>query len=361
MPLLIAAVMGEPPEVVHRIQTINVLLGLVTVALVFVTAVTMMPLWAAAIVGLLVAGSPHIISLTVYVLSETPAAFVVASILALSALSTDKYGQNHSVRFVLLGALVGCLALFRPVFAGFAPFLALAYPGQRRNCLVFACLGAAVVLAPWFIRNAELPSGQPSVFAGSMIAGAEKAAGYPYGYMSDPIFAQAERSISVTLAEVGKRIAADPVGMARWYFLEKPVYLFQWDNVEGGDGDVFVYPVWSSPFRDHWLFKAVHAVFYYSHPIAIILAVMGGLIAWWEELPVSRVASLLLVFTYLAHIPFAVVGRYLVPILPAVYLLAVFAVYFVIRGVAEWSRRVEGERGANNYGGVSGAGARLRL
>ena len=75
--------------------------------------------------------------------------------------------------------------------------------------------------------------------------------------------------------------------------------------------------------------------------VVLILGAAGAVMAWWQNNPVLRVASLLLGFTYLAYIPFAVVNRYAVPVFPALYLLAVFAIVFVLSGMAAWSRRIE--------------------
>src|SRR5262245_60418173 len=54
---------------------VNVALGIATVILSYLAASKILPLPAAIAVGLLTACSPHLISMTTYMLTETPAAF----------------------------------------------------------------------------------------------------------------------------------------------------------------------------------------------------------------------------------------------------------------------------------------------
>jgi 4-amino-4-deoxy-L-arabinose transferase-like glycosyltransferase len=352
MPLLIAAVMNQrsdPAQVVQRMQLINIFFGMATVALVFVAAAATLSLSAAIVVGLLVACSPHLVSFAVYVLSETPATFMIAAVLGISAMAVPHRAGTRTVFFLALGAVVGCLSLFRPAFLAFVPFLALAYLDRRDkwHCLLFACLGAAVVVAPWFIRNAlNVPhTDEPSLLAATMLEGSYPGfvyqgnkATFPYGGRTDPIFNAAEKSVALTLKEVTRKIAENPLAMTAWYLFEKPVYLFQWDNIDGV-GDVFIYPIRSTPFRTNELFQTIHGAFYYGHLAVLVLALIGAIAAWLplarkqlspDKRPTLRIASLMLAFLYLVHIPFFVASRYAVPIFPAIYLLAVFAIVILV-------------------------------
>lgn len=352
VPLLIAAVMTQrsgPAEVVHRMQIINIFLGMATVAAIFVTAAAILPLSAAIVVGLLVACSPHLVSFAVYVLSETPATFLIAALLAISAVALPYRAGTRTAFFLMLGAVIGCLSLFRPAFLAFAPFLALAYPERRDkwHCLLFGCLGAAIVVAPWFIRNAmNVPhTDEPTLLAATMFEGSYPGfvyqgnkATFPYGGRSDPIFNAAEKSVALTLKEVTTKIAENPLAMSAWYLFEKPVYLFQWDNIDGV-GDVFIYPIRSTPFRNNEFFRTIHGTFYYGHLAVLVLAIIGAIAAWLplakrqlspDNCPTLRIASLMLAFVYLVHIPFFVATRYAVPIFPAIYLLAVFAIVVLV-------------------------------
>jgi 4-amino-4-deoxy-L-arabinose transferase-like glycosyltransferase len=352
LPLLIAAVTNQianARHVIERVQSTNVALGVATVALIFLAAAAVLPLPAAIIAGLLVACSPHLVSFTTYVLTETPAAFLVALLLAIAAIGIPSQRATRGVFFLGLGAIVGCLSLFRPAFLAFAPLLSLAFPDRRDKwrSLIFGCLGAAIVVAPWFIRNAlNVPrTDAPSLLAAAVLEGSYPGliydgnkATFPYGGQRDPIFNETQKSVARTLEVVARKIADDPVAMTRWYLIEKPVFLLQWDNIDGV-GDVFIYPVRSTPFNTDMLFKLVHGAYHYSHYVVLILAAIGAVTVWLlsetaqvapSKRPVLRIASLLFVFLYLIHIPFVVATRYSVPVFPVIYLLAVFAIVGLI-------------------------------
>src|SRR5262249_33516469 len=200
------------------------------------------------VVGLSVACPPLLVSFAVYVLSETPATFLIAALLAISAVALPYRAGTRTAFFLALGAVIGCLSLFRPAFLAFAPFPALAYPQRRDkwNCLLLGCLGAVVVVAPWFIRNTlNVPhADEPSLLAAAMLEGSYPGfvyqgnkATFPHGGRTDPIFNTAEKSVALTLKEVTRKISENPIAMIAWYLFEKPVYLFQWDNIDGV-GDV---------------------------------------------------------------------------------------------------------------------------
>ena len=352
VPLLIVAVadqLANALQVIRRVQSTNVALGVATVALIFLAAAAVLPLPAAIIVGLLVAGSPHLVSFTTYVLSETPAAFLVALLLAIAAIGIPSQRATRGMFFLGLGAIVGCLSLFRPAFLAFAPLLSLAFPDRRDKwrALIFGCLGAALVVAPWFIRNAlNVPqTDAPSLVAATMLDGSYpgfiydgRKETFPYGAQADPTANETRKSVTRILEKVAMKIADDPVAMTRWYLLEKPVFLLQWDNIDGV-GDVFIYPIRQTPFNDDMLFKLVHGAFHYSHYVVLILAAIGAVTVWlWSETaqiapskqPVLRIASLLFVFLYLIHIPFFTATRYAVPVFPAIYLLAIFPIVGLI-------------------------------
>src|SRR5262249_6064638 len=88
LPLLIAAFMLQWPDhalIYREVQWTNILAGTATIILVGLAALAALPSWAALSVAFLTAISPHLISMTVYMLTETPGAFFVALVLALCA------------------------------------------------------------------------------------------------------------------------------------------------------------------------------------------------------------------------------------------------------------------------------------
>src|SRR5262249_35086693 len=152
--------------------------------------------------GLLAACGPHLISLTVYLLSETPGACLVAMLLGVSAFGIPASRGARVAYFLAVGATVGLLALFRPVFIALAPLIALAYP-QRRDkwqAVLFGSIGAALVFGPWVMRNVlNVPPGGPSLVAHVLLEGSYRdfmfngdRSTFPYGIIHDPRSAELE-------------------------------------------------------------------------------------------------------------------------------------------------------------------------
>jgi len=81
LPLLIAAFMSEWPNhaaILRDIQWVNIIAGTASILLIGVAAASTSPAWGTLTVVLLTAISPHLISFTVYLLTETPSVFFVA-------------------------------------------------------------------------------------------------------------------------------------------------------------------------------------------------------------------------------------------------------------------------------------------
>jgi hypothetical protein len=365
LPLIISAFMMWPQheQILNRVLSVNlppdtatlvcvllvnVALGIATVILSFLTAWMILPLPIAIAVGLLTACSPHLISMTTYMLTETPAAFFAILPLAIAAvkLSENAKIQNSRYLFVALGACVGCLSLFRPVFLAFSPLISIAFlrrPDKWR-ALIFSSLGAALIVAPWFIRNLlDVPTGGSSQAATVILEGSYRGyffsgdpSTFPFGGSShDPSFHVLQKSLVSTLEAVVQKITLDPFGMMKWYFIEKPIYLFQWGDIDG-IGDIFVYPLVRTPFNDRIAFETVHLIFERSHIVILTLAFLGCIAPWIPAVTkiissktqtVLRMASLMLIFLYFIHLPFFSTARHAVPLYPTIFLLAVSAVY----------------------------------
>jgi hypothetical protein len=343
--LIIAEFMNLWPQhdqIIKRVQFVNVGFGIATVILIFWCASLVLPLPGAIVVGALAAGSPHLVSLTVYILTETAAAFFVTLSLAITALALSDDARIKAASYLALGISIGILTLFRPAFLAFIPVMVLAFPNrsERWKALMFSCLGAGLIVGPWLIRNAiSVPPGDsPSLLAGTLLEGsyrgyiyAENPSTFPYGGLHDPSFDFTRRSVFRTLYPIMNKIAADPMGMMMWYFFEKPIYLFQWNNIDGV-GDIFVYPILRTPFRDNGIFAFVRSIFYYLHPFIITLGLVGCFPPWiraaakiipQETVILLRMASLMVIYLYLIHLPFFNATRYAVPFFPVIFLLAV--------------------------------------
>ena len=366
LPLIIAALMWQWPDharIVAEMQWLNIACGAATIALVGAAAASALPAWAALAAAGLVAVSPHLISFTVYMLSETPAALLVALMLWMCARAESEDSDRRRAALLGLGLVLGALALTRPIFAAFAPFLAAAAPpGRRWEALALPTLAMALVLAPWLIRNALFvaPDAAPSGLAMTMLFGAYpdfRLAGdpttFPYPTLHDPNAPAAMASVWSALAEIGRRFAADPATMTRWYLIGKPPYLWQFDNIDGM-GDVFVYPVIASPFSDNFTFEAIHHYMRKLHWPIVFSGLLGVALIWapgldrllpWRGRFALRAASLLPVFLTLATIPLNDPARFATPVYPALFMVAVAPLAAAASAWADWrARRAETAR-----------------
>ncbi len=345
LPLIIASFMADWPEhrlILREVQLVNVALALGTLVLLGAVAATVLPVWAALAAALLTAISPHLVSISVYILTETPGAFFVALVLAVCAAGPPERAERPAGIFVLLGISIGLLAMFRPLFAAFAPLPAIALSKSRFKGALLLIAGAALPLTPWLIRNAVFvpPGTTPSSLAMTMMIGAYPGymfngdpATFPFPQSYDPDFAKFSANVFIAFSEIWRRIAADPLGMAKWYFLGKPPYLWQFTNIDGA-GDVFVYPVSETPFKSNPLFTFTHDSMQILHWPIVFLAAAGSILVWWRRaqvlLPESRglvlrTASLLLIFLTTATLPLNNPARFAVPVLPALFLMAMVA------------------------------------
>lgn len=350
LPLVIAAFMDRWPDhaaILRRVQWVNLATGTAAVLLVGLAAsAAALPAWAAAAAALLTAVSPHLISFGVYLLTEPPATFLIALMLALCALGPSAApppaaGRRPAWAWAgAIGIAVGLVALFRPIFLLLPLFLALAFVSfrQRKALIVALALGTALPVAPWLIRNAVSvePGTGTSPLGRALVAGAypgyvlnNDQRTFPYAYEYDSRAKAAFASVPSALAEIRSRFAADPVGMAKWYLLEKSRYLWQFDNVDGAGG-ALVYPVRQTPFRSDPLLAAAHEVMRWLHWPLVATAFLGAILVWLPRvaryLPDAslvplRAGSLLLAFVTAAHFPLWVATRMAVPVFPAMFLL----------------------------------------
>jgi hypothetical protein len=344
LPLVIAAFIGDWPnssKITRNVQIVNAVSGVAAVALIFFAATSALPSCAALGTALLTAISPHLISFTVYLLTEPISVMLTSMLLAVTAVvpSNNRQALGRGP-FVGIGIIGGLLSMFRPIYLLFAPFIvfALSCRHSRRKALIGVLIGTGLVVSPWFARSAISPTDEgPSSLATALLPGAYP--GYilngnprtfPYPYTVDPGFREASANVPSVAREIARRFAADPLGMVAWYGFGKMRFLWQWDNVDG-TGDVFIYPVLATPFATRAVFAFVHDVMKACHYWLIALALIGSVAVWVpaaiDLVPlrgrtVVRAASLLLAYTTIMLIPFPMFTRYAVPVFPALFMMA---------------------------------------
>jgi len=150
--------------------------------------------------------------------------------------------------------------------------------------------------------------------------------------------------VTTAAAEVLRKVAADPWGMFAWFAFRKPIYLWQFVNIDGA-GDVLVYPVRGAPFDSDAFLAFTHTAMRVLHWPLVVLAAAGSILVWLPPavrlLPqaggfVLRTASLLLIFLALATIPLNNPVRFAVPVLPALFLVAMVPPVLLVRRIGDW-------------------------
>ena len=121
--------------------------------------------------------------------------------------------------------------------------------------------------------------------------------------------------------------------MLSWYLIEKPLYFYWWEPIQGM-GDVFIYQVRTSPYFSSPEFTATKAVMQLLHWPLVALGFVGLFLPWLRprlmgqadwQVTALRLLSVLMVFVLAVHMIGAPYPRYSVPFRPLTWLFAVLA------------------------------------
>jgi hypothetical protein len=224
-------------------------------------------------------------------------------------------------------------------------------PARRRAAAVLLATAGALLL-PWFVRNRILIArGHPP---GSYLAQAIAQSLYPdleggraprgLAHLVDPDFPQFSTSIPQALAELRRRVAADPARQLRWYLVGR--WLTLWEFHQIGAPPIHVHQVRNGLFRParlnpagraeplaalYWVFRGL----YYVVVPAVLLGAVGAARRWRAEpTTASRTRELLyVVLAYTAVVNGAILPlpRYLWPVRPLLYLLALSSLLDLVR------------------------------
>jgi 4-amino-4-deoxy-L-arabinose transferase-like glycosyltransferase len=334
---------GFYPIVIY-FQTI---LSALLVPLTFFVGIRFLSLAGAIFAAILVAVSPHLISMTSYLLTETLFSFILLSAIHSFYRALEK---KHLFYFVLSGSLFG-FAYFTNETVLFLPFLFVIfsiyciYYVQRINISKKMLINISVYLivfslfpAIWVWRNYNLSS---EVAKGSSRAIAAMSHGaYPdfvyknekfkyFPYREDPMqpaFGSTFRNFSKILF---KRFQERPLRYLSWYFFEKPYYVWSWDILQG-QGDIYVYPVRISLYHIYPLANLLRILMKYFHPIILIATFIGVPTFINENFRNKNILSLfnfpfiIIIYYTLLYTVFVPWPRYSVPLRPELYLFALW-------------------------------------
>ncbi|ORE89254.1 hypothetical protein ATO7_05225 [Oceanococcus atlanticus] len=338
-----------------KVTSIQALASTTVVLITYFVCAQLVSWWLAIAVSFFVAISPHLINANVYILTESMATFV----LMVFTVGVVCAAKRRSLFFwFLVGAFLGVCALVRPAFQYFPPLLAcfLFFQFEKRAAWRYALsmvLGFLALMLPWVLRNIAV-LGQMSdphlminflhhgMYPSFVYGGDSTTFGFPYRY--DPDSHVIAQSVSSVLKHIFSSVLSDPLLYLRWYFCEKPAFLWSWSIVQGA-GDAFVYPVLKSPYVESVLFQITHAISAWTHLPSVILALIGSVVVWLpcskacfreHSLLIVRVFSLLIVYYTALHMIGAPFPRYSVPFRPLMYIMSAVGLWATLSAVGVW-------------------------
>ncbi len=296
----------------------------------------------ALVVAFLTALSPHLVTVNVYLLSESLFGFLLISFLWL--LSRLK-SAPHPLMLLFIGAILAATSLTRPWVQYFIflliPLLLFfrSHIEKPRQVSVYIAVGFFALLSLWIIRNVVtlgmatdsalmVNTLHHGMYPNFMYDHRPESFGFPYHF--DPRSTAISASLQSVLTEILRRFRESPLEHLQWYLLGKPVALLSW-NIIQGMGDVFIYPVIRTPYAELIHFKISHEMMRFLHLPLVIFSVFGSLIAWLPNRRLSessvflvRCISLLFGYFILLHMVVAPFPRYAIPMLPIIYGMAIF-------------------------------------
>ncbi|WP_017462686.1 hypothetical protein [Dyella ginsengisoli] len=305
------------------------LLGALTVVLLANAARGWLPdRWLIA-TGLLMAIWPHNVSINGYLLTETLYGFLCALAFVFLRLAL----RRASVGWMTAAGLAfGLAALTNAVLVPFAILLAIYMAVRKlspRRLTMTLALSALLIPGCWSMRNMQLPADASSSGRAliNLVQGSRPdyhssframADGDPEGLRTYRAI-QHEADVAAAnpregLSRIGARMAGAPVRYLRWY-LSKPALLWDW-GIRIGQGDIYVYPTYASPFLRNPAFRILASLCWALNPLVMVLALAGCISLLWRgarKCPTSQAAALLLVYVTLVHSILQAEPRYAIP------------------------------------------------
>ena len=343
-PVFLSALLG--PEVdqsfVDRVVVAQAAIGVGTCLLTLLLALRLMPFGFAIAAGLLTAISPHLATMSTYVLTEGLFTFLVTAALYLGACAIAPGSRLR--RAALAGAMLGLASLVRPqmeLLPWLLLVLCLAIPSwrvhSRKMAIGLACF--LLVTAPWQLRNLSVDSapGDSDLLVSTLYHGSfpnlmyendPRTAGYAYRY--DANAPKHSASIPAVLNHIADGFREHPLRYLGWYLLGKPLCFLSWED-PANSGDIYIFPVTESPYLSDPFFAGLRALAYWLHWPLTLLALAAMLAAARRPTLLSpdrtqqtaiRLLALTLSYVLAMHMIGAPYPRYSIPFRPLIYLLA---------------------------------------
>jgi 4-amino-4-deoxy-L-arabinose transferase-like glycosyltransferase len=337
-------------------------LSALLVPLTFFSGIFFLPAAAAMVATIFVAFSPHLITITGCVLTETLTAFLL-----LTAMCCFQYAwPKKSISFFILSAFFfGCTYLTNETVL-FLPLLLVAISvvlsGSGRIRTFFGGISGKIAIFiiifsffpfGWALRNqiqvtSDAPKGMDRAIAtlshGTYPGFIYKNPRYKrFPYREDPLQPAFGSSFENFTQILWSRVKKEPYRYAKWYIIEKPYYFWSWDIIQGV-GDIYIYPVPISFFKVSGFGRMIRTVMKLLHPFCLLLVIVCGPGLYYKyrsqiKRDISHSSPVLpftvcIYFTAIYMI-FAPLPRYSIPLRPELYLCAVWSGAVMMKLIAE--------------------------
>jgi len=338
---------------------LQVACGGLTVLCAYRLARTLLGFWPSLAAAALCALSPHLVVTSGYALTECLTTFLLSAGLCLAGAVRHRgaAAAGGAGAVLGLGALANEVFVFVPIAVACALWRSL---GAARAGAVLAC--GLLPWCGWALRNATTDlartGGQrvvASVSHGSypgMVHRDPRWTGYPYREDPEqPAFGSSWTDLGRVL---GARAAASPWRYASWYLLEKPLWLWRFDYVQGRG--VLVYEAGNDPYERQAVVAATGALMRWLHlPVMLGAAAAALLCAFGcRRAPgLAGALGLTVVGGTLAYLPVIPDPRYLTPVRPFLFVLAAAAGTVAVRAAQRLCWRSRSASSAAENGGPS--------
>ncbi len=324
---------------------LQIVLGVLTAVLTFLLGRLFLNRNWSIIPAILVSLSPHLISMGGYVLTETLFTFLI--LLAIYSFSIALINKSK-LYFTISGLFFGFSYLVNPVMF-FAPILLVIAVGVVssssenkektgiKHMLVFCLLSFFVVMGSWTVRNIlNVPPSSSSsserLLTNLVIGSHSNFYDVWRANPRDPNNPATkdeealEGSYAAFASLLSERITHDPGHYAKWYLIDKPILLWNW-NILIGQGDIYVYPVIVSLYQRSKLAIATYSIMKSLHYWLLGFAILGFFLLFKDaKSEVPMFLYITLVYISAVYVVTQSEARYSIPLRPEMYLCAVFFV-----------------------------------
>jgi len=348
-PLILSAIWLGSDDIVRFYKNalfLNVVFGVFSVVLLYLIACERFSVRISITLAVLLMLNPHVLSLEGYVLTESIFLF---EILLLIWLISRALTSNNENWWIAVGVVIGYALLTRPSFLFFLPFMGLLYflADKDKNVVkalfIRGVLGISITILPWILYTQS----HGISFSGTKSDSATLSAGfYPnfvykdpkyYGVpYKDPAAPNIHHDTGKALKQLKDWVIEEPIKYISWFFIGKPLALWQWDTIQGA-GDVYIYEVIRSAFKNNTLFIVLISIYRAVYPLMLLLMLVGVIVVIIQrnDLLMFSICSVLLYFVCI-HIVFFSLPRYSIPLRPLMLYMDAFTLHYLYK---KWLQR----------------------